>query len=94
VQIGMAVKKKYHLTISPAGRLHKSAHTTVSRVSLHSMRSEQCSVMVLFARTFCTHMVGGNQKKRKEYSTKWAFTRTTQCHFLKNEDVIEGLLIY
>ena len=51
VRTGMAVKKKYHLTISPAGRPHKSVHLTESLAFLHSRRSEQCSVMALFART-------------------------------------------
>ena len=44
VQTGMAVKKKYHLTIFSAGRLHKSEHAAVSRASLHSRRSGQYSV--------------------------------------------------
>ncbi len=50
---------------------------------------------------------GRNHKKRKEYIHQSGLLLvgvdvskakhdacTTQCHFLKNEDVIEGLLIY
>ena len=50
---------------------------------------------------------GRNQKKRKEYIQQSRFLLvgvdaskakpdacTTQCHFLKNENVIEWLLIY